>query len=161
MGLDVHVHLANKKGELIKENVLDFLPYRLRWSFWPEMAEDTYVNIADVYRITEPDELPVKFERLADQVVDKFNLWVTAVKVADVHALMDYDKEFEFEDVRKLDPELVMLVEGDDWGDNICGSATRNGMKFGARDEDFFKDVDSSTEKNSESIASILDNCLK
>lgn len=118
MGLDVRVHVMNKKFGLVKKDLLDSLPYDFRVTFHPGQAEQFYQNYFYGY---EAQEYP-QYSTLKD--VFNFGEWTTFVKVADVklyaqdHAL---DAEFK-EAMRSLSEEDILVVEGDQTYDRLCGS---------------------------------------
>lgn len=117
MGLDVSVHVITKDFKLINKNLLKFLPYDFRFSFYPDCGHSVYNNIFYFHEIV--DETVKK--KILGLYLDHPMLWAAFVKVQDVKQYM-YESEEDlsscYDQINELDDDTVLVVTGDQYYKN-------------------------------------------
>lgn len=115
MGLDVRVHVLDKHWNVKSRDLLDYLPYEFRFSFYPGYGELTYNGImynSDV----EYDPRCTKVRGLMQP-----GEWAAIVQLKAVKEYMDDHKEDTLEAAKlyHFDDDDFVLVVGDQLYDNV------------------------------------------
>lgn len=132
MGLDVRVHVIDKNFKLLYEDLLDYLPYKFRWTFYPTFGPDVYCNVVYTHEIAE------KYVRNKFSAMGFRGEWVAVVKVHDVKLYMqetDEDLSCCRDKLEALRDDDVLVVEGDQYYSNLF--APYEGKQFGVQDDWF------------------------
>lgn len=122
--MDVRVHVLDKDWNIKREELLDYLPYVFRFTFYPDNAPVMYngaVTMSDVY----DDD---KYEKVRALIEE----WMTIVPVSSVKAYMKANPEEigSAEIIQTLDDNDLLCVTGDQLYSDIA-PCTAPAVPFG------------------------------
>ena len=123
MSLDVVGHVMTKDFELVRKDLFDFLPYDFRFTFYFDTVECTYKNSYGLFN----DNIYDALEKLGIMDIG----WTSLVKVSDVQLFLqhkvksepNYVAEKMFNMFMELNPEHILVVNGDQYYSNISADS--------------------------------------